>query len=81
MNREQFAQATVIAMDSGISLSHVDDGIFLGCGLPGFQPVNVTIRQVARLIRWQCVQFNGELDAREYDELARLARRLFRVCD
>ena len=80
MTRDELKQATAIAMDRNTDLSNVDDSLFLGFGLPSFKPVNVTLRQVAKLIRWQAVMLNDEIDAQMYDEVAQVGRRKFVVC-
>jgi hypothetical protein len=73
--------AMSIAIDSNIDLSGVDDSIFNGFGLPGFNPVSVTLRQVAKLIRWQAIMFNGEFDAYMYNEIVSIGRKKFIVCN
>jgi len=80
MTKQEIQQATSIAMDSKVELSGVDISVFNGFGLPDFKPVRVTIRQIARLIRWQAVMFNGELDADMYNKVADAGRRKFMVC-
>lgn len=80
MTRDEFKQATEMALDRKQDLTNVDDSIFWGFGLPEFEPVNVTVRQVAKLIRWQAVMFNGELDASAYNEVAEIGRRKFSIC-
>ena len=80
MTKQELQAATAIAMDKTQDLSNVDDGIFWGFGLPSFDSVNVTLRQVAKLIRWQAVMWNGELDAAMYNEVAIAGRRKFSIC-
>jgi len=80
MTRDELKQATAIAMDRNADLSNVDDSLFFGFGLPNYKPVNVTLRQIAKLIRWQAVQLNGELNADLYNEVADVGRRKFVVC-
>jgi hypothetical protein len=43
--------------------------------------VTVTTRALAMLIRWQCVQFNGQIHAESMDEIATLGRKRFNVID
>jgi len=78
MNKNELNQALTIAQ-SNESLGHVDISIFEGFGLSSYAPVNVTIRQVASLIRWQAIQLNGEIDAQNFDEIANVGRTKFRV--
>ena len=57
-----------VAQDSSVDLSGVDDSILFGCGLPDFQPVAVSVKVVAKLLRYQCQCFDGSWDWREYNE-------------
>ena len=52
-----------------------------GCALPGFKPVTCTRYHVAELIRWQCLQFDGEVDGEALNEIAEAGRRKFIVVD
>ena len=79
MKLSQFSQAAKIAADLSIDLSDEDDSILFGCGLPGFKPVYVTLRQVAKFIRWQTLCFNGAIDTNEMQECARIAKKSFLV--
>ena len=79
MTTKQLKQATQLAL-SNAELTD-DISVFDGCGLPGFVPVFVTSRQLARFIRWQAVYFNGELDNAELANIATIGKRLFRVID
>lgn len=78
MNKNELNAALKIAK-SKENLLNVDISIFDGFGLSDFCPVNVTIRQVARLIRYQCIMLNGELDAKNFNELCYFARKRFSV--
>jgi hypothetical protein len=79
MTLVQFRKAFAIADDQSIDLSNVDDSILYGCGLPEFKPVYTTLEAVAKLIRWQALQFNGQWDAQELDEVATIGRKKFMV--
>jgi len=79
MTLNQFQEAFKIAKDFDRDLSNVDDSILYGCGLSSFKPVYTTLEAVAKLIRWQALQFNGQWDAQELDEVARLGRKNFLV--
>ena len=79
MNKNELNQALTIAK-SNETLTNVDISTFAGFCLPGFAPVNVTSRQIASLIRWQAFQFNGEIDAQAFDEIASVGRKKFNVC-
>jgi len=52
-----------------------------GYGLSDFQPVTVTLTQVADLIRWQAKYFNGDWDSEQLDEIRHYGRRKFIVVD
>jgi hypothetical protein len=74
MTQQDFKRAFAIADSkddlSGENLDHLE-----GCGLPGFQPVAATIRQVASLIRWQAKCLDGSWDGAELTELQNIFRR------
>lgn len=78
MNTKQLNTALEIAK-SDADLSIHDDSILHGCGLPNFSPVIVTTHQLARFLRWQCVQLNGGIDAHELNNIAAIGRRKFTV--
>jgi len=52
-----------------------------GFGLPHFKPVHTTIEAVAKVIRWQARQFNGQWDHPALDEVARIGRKKFLIVD
>ena len=79
MTLQEFQSAFSIAKDFNRDLSNVDDSILYGYGLPEFKPVYMTLEAVAKTIRWQALQFNGQWDAQELDEVARLGRKNFLV--
>jgi len=80
MNRHQLEKAVQLAL-SKADLDVADLAIFDGFGLPGFRPVTVTTRALAMLIRWQCVQLNGQINSEALDEIATLGRTRFSVVD
>lgn len=85
MNRQQLNAAMTLAEDKTFRYidengKHlVDTSIFDGFGLHDFQPVTCTIPQVAALIRWQCFQMNGNIDANALQEIANAGRKKFTV--
>ena len=80
MTKDQLQRAVAIAeSDTDLSNERKQIDIFDGYGLEGFKPVHVTIKQVADLVRWQCVQFNGCIDADALNELAYAGRKRFLV--
>jgi len=80
MKREQLEKAAQLSL-SKADLDVADLSIFDGFGLAGFKPVTVTTRALAMLIRWQCVQFNGQINSEALDEIATLGRTRFSVVD
>jgi hypothetical protein len=78
MTTQQLSAALELAQ-SDADLSRESIGHFDGYGLNGFEPVLCTVQQVARLVRWQCIQLNGATDADALNELAQFGRRRFIV--
>jgi hypothetical protein len=79
MTLVQFQKAFAIANDVSIDLSNVDDSILFGCGLPRFKPVHTTLEAVAKMIRWQAMQFNGQWNAEALNEVAEVGRKNFLI--
>ena len=79
MTLVQFQKAFAIANDTSIDLSNVDDTILFGCGLPRFKPVHTTLEAVAKMIRWQAMQFNGQWNAEALNEVAEVGRKNFLI--
>ena len=79
MTLAQFQSAFAIAKDFNRDLSNVDDSMLYGYGLADFKPVHTTLEAVAKTIRWQALQFNGEWNAEALNEVAELGRRNFLV--
>jgi len=77
MNKSELTDALSIAQ-SNVDLTG-EAQPFDGFGLPEFKPTACTRRQVARLIRWQCIQFNGQLDAKALEEIRFHGRKKFIV--
>ena len=76
MNKFEYSAALHIAQSKD-DLSIEDTDVFFGLGLGGFVPVHVTLRQVARLMRWQALQLNGQWDGEALNEIAIHGRRNF----
>jgi hypothetical protein len=70
MTAKEFAAALIIAKaDVRIDeIKHPLDS-FYGYGLNDFIPIQVTLEQVARNIRWQAAYMNGEWDEDEIDNV------------
>jgi hypothetical protein len=79
MTLVQFQKAFAIANDVSIDLSNVDDSSLFGCGLPRFKPVHTTLEAVAKMIRWQAMQFNGQWNAEALNEVAEVGRKNFLI--
>jgi len=80
MTAAEFKQAVTLSRDNANpKVNGADMNCFDGFGLPNFQPVYVTVFQVARLIRWQAVQLNGEFDQVALDEVKRCGRNRFQI--
>ncbi len=74
MNAAEYKRAFEVA-NSDIDLSDVDDTILDGYGLPGFGPVVATVKQVAKVMRWQARYLNGEWDGEQLTEIKELFRK------
>lgn len=77
MTTEQFRQARLLAGNDTAMGSFRDLGIFDGFALPGFGPVYVTLDNVAKLIQWQCMCFDGSLDLDALQVIANFGKRRF----
>lgn len=80
MNKEEFAKALAIAK-SKENLETADICKFDGFGLSDFEPVGATLREVARLMRWQAQMFNGEWDGEALGEIREYGRKNFIIVD
>ena len=78
MNAQQSKQAFQIA-NSNADLTNVDNDILIGYGLPNFQPVSVTLQQVAKEMRWHARQLNGEWDSEALNQVISLGRKRFNI--
>lgn len=83
MLKAEFSQAYKIADNEKIELNNDNApiDIFDGFGLKDFQPVYVTIEQVARLIRWQCSYVYGAtgFDSENLNEIGHFGRKRFLI--
>jgi hypothetical protein len=76
MLKQEFSEALKIA-ESHEDLSKEEIHHFDGFALDGFGTVACTIRQLARLIRWQCFYFSGGIDADALNEIVHYGRKRF----
>ena len=83
MTAEQFRHAFVIAKaDVEIDTEKHTLRPFDGYGLEGFEPITVTLEQVARCIRYQCAyMFGGGWDEEELESLKYYGKRKFIICN
>lgn len=79
MNKAEMTQALAIAKNPEIDLTNEDISLFDGYGLSDFTPVHVTVKQVARVIRWQAQYMDGTWDANEINSIANLGRKRFMI--
>ena len=79
MTKIEMAKALKIAKNQNIDLFKEDIAIFDGYGLRGFEPIHVTLNQIARIIRWQAQCMDGTLNAEEINAIAAIGKKKFRV--
>lgn len=53
--------------------------LFEGFGLSDYQPVHITIRDLAALVRYECTMFNGEIDNVALADIAETGKTKFIV--
>jgi len=79
MNKAEFEKAMKIATDNDRDLSDIDESVLYGCGLPGFGKRTVTLECAAKLLRWQCVRFDGSIDEEELNSMRVICRKRIEV--
>ena len=79
MTKPEFKRAFAIAEDFDIKLGDHDMFIFDGFGLADFDVVYVTLSQIARLIRYQCLFLDGTWDSKAMQEIGYFGKRKFMV--
>jgi hypothetical protein len=81
MTKKEFKDACTLAFKCP-NLTGTFDNIqlFDGFGLSEFKPVACTLKDLAGLIKWQCLMFNGSVDAEALDDIWSL-RKKFLVID
>ncbi|MFA7219020.1 MAG: hypothetical protein WC119_00645 [Synergistaceae bacterium] len=80
MKKSELSKALEIAK-SDIKLDEQNASLvpFDGFGLKDFEPVYVTLNQIARLIRWQCICLDGSIDNDNFQDIAYAGKRKFMV--
>lgn len=53
--------------------------LFLGYAMLDYKAACITIRDLASLIRHECMQMNGEIDTHQLNEIADIGRHKFNV--
>lgn len=83
MTRQEFKKALALLNDpSVIEMDYrITSDIFWGFGLKTFEPVNVTTKQVAKLIRWQCGNDINALDPVELNNIEYYGKKKFKIID
>ena len=76
MTKSEFTKAFKLAK-SAATLSDSENELFYGFGLKDFKPIHCTIEGVAKIIRWQCEQFNGDWDMEALNEIAYFGKKRF----
>lgn len=62
-------QIVVSELKDGVSYPDVDISPLTGCGLPDFPDRKFVSKEVVvSHLRWQCLQFNGEIDENQLSE-------------
>jgi len=75
MTKKELKEILEVAK-SNVTLDE-DLSIFDGYGLKEFKKVYVTKNQVAKLIRWQTFQFNGNIDSKALNDLINIGSKKF----
>ena len=80
MTNIEFKEAADLALNqTDVNLTGEDIAAFDGFGLKDFKPIFCTIRQLARVIRWQCQYLFGGFDSEELQSIARVGKTKFRI--
>lgn len=78
MTKAELSAALKLALTKE-NLSNENIDHFDGFGLRDFQPTTCTIKQLARLIRWQCFCLDGSIDQNNLNEIAFHGKKRFVV--
>ena len=69
MNKKEFKEACILAFNNTMEKAFDTIDIFNGFGLRDFKPVTCTVKDVAGLLKWQCLMFNGQIDHNALNEV------------
>lgn len=67
MNKQEFSKALKMAKEHSYGIANLS--LFDGFGLPHFKPIACTLNDLAGLISWQCLCFNGSIDTEALNEI------------
>jgi hypothetical protein len=81
MTLTQFQKACAAAKNPNLDLSATDDTMLFGYGLPSFRQTHTTLAAVAKILRWDALQFNGEWDAEALNQIGEIGRKKFLIVD
>ena len=81
MTKQEFKEAFRLAHKSEEKYDWPTLDIFSGCGLPDFKSIFCTLWAVSRILRYQCLQFDGSWNDKELNEMAYIARHKFQIID
>ena len=81
MNAVEIKLATEIARDYSIDVSQENYDVMFGFGCSDFTPITVSLRTVARMMRYQCCCMDGSWDYKQYNEDLPASRKNIRVHD
>ena len=81
MTLAQFQTACKAAQNPTLDLSATDSSMLHGFGLPQFKPIHTSLAAVAKVIRWQALQFDGQWDHEALNEIATIGRKKFLIVD
>lgn len=73
MTKKQIAECAALAQSG--NCPSVDDSPLHGIALPDYREGYANKGQIARFLRYQCLQFNGGWDNAEFENLAYLLKR------
>lgn len=81
MTLHQFQRACAAAKNPTLDLSATDITMLVGYGRPSFRQTHTTLAAVAKIIRWDALQLDGEWDAEALEEICKVGRKKFLIVD
>ena len=74
MTKKELSQAVAMALSGKGNFDNID--IFDGFGLSSFKTVSCTLNDLAGLVKWQAIQFNGSVDGKALDEIYKAKQKI-----